>query len=109
MALRARIKSVRNRLDNCRKPERPDLVLLQRYTETLDQIPSLECVQPCDTDPATYASIQEMVLYLLGDLEGARAVAEPFRKRARHELMPSGTPQKVLTQMIYEDPCTLPV
>jgi len=99
------MKGVEARLSACRRPERQDLVLLQHYKETLDRLPLLLRLEPGDTDPETHARIREMVLYVQGDLEGARAVYEPFRTPARHERMPPGTPADVIDQMIHEELC----
>ena len=90
------MKGVEARLSACRRPERQDLVLLQHYKETLDRLPLLLRVEPGDTDPETHARIREMVLYVLGDLEGARAVYKPFQTPSPLELMPPDTDPEIL-------------
>ena len=102
IAIRARMKGVEARLSACRRPERQDLVLLQHYKETLDRLPLLLRLEPGDTDPETHARIREMVLYVQGDLEGARAVYKPFRTPSPLELMPPDTDPEILHQMAHE-------
>jgi len=80
MAMRSRIKGRESRLSDL-GGEREELcpAMYNISRSLVATTPSLRLVEPCDTDPETYARIRHFVLYADRDVEGAEAAIRPFR------------------------------